>query len=849
MKKSYEDCIGLIKTASKDLLTSKQAEELLEAIDTLAAKEDVNQLASLEAKITEKITASANDLRESGLLEKRNALINASVQNKIMGYVSNFESPGKGLEAYLAGGILNTPGVRNSIDARGKALQSKYLGQMINDLEKDDLLPHFTSGEMDLDIIKELWELPNGKIGITKNPEAQKIANIVNKFQNDLVNRQNLAGAYIKLMPGYIVKQTHNTVSLRKAGYNTWKETVAPLLDFDKTFKGADPEEFLKEAYAGLVNGTHLRNHTEASAGTDALMSGFKGPANLAKKVSQERVLHFSSGESWQKYNDAFGTRDLREAVTLGFEMGARNLALMEGLGTNPEAMIGKIQDEIRRANVGDAAKESSINTNFINNIMAELTGKTRIPGGNLSAARIGQGVRVLNNLSKLGGAVISSITDIPFQAALLRYQGRSLLDGYANSFKNLIRGRGDAETKEIARLIGVGLDGINGDISSRFSAEDSMPGTMAKLQQRFFKLNGMAWWNDSHKTGVGLIISNDLAHNSSKKLAELRPDLAKNFAQYNIDEKAWDLIRETKFISENGNQYITPDKIADIPLERVVKVLDLPEGTSPSAVTRAAEDYRNQLEITYQNFLVDSADIAIPQPGVYEKALFNQGTQTGTPVGEALRYISQFKSFPVTVIRKGMGRTLFGDGANDLSEALFKGKGDLVGLAHLMVATTITGYIAMTAKDTLKGRTARDPSDATTWKQAMLQGGGLGIYGDFMLGEFSRHGNSLWATALGPTASTVEEIFAIKTAIQQDKEVAPKMLKTAINNTPFANLFYTRAAMDYLFIYQLQETLNPGYLSRLEQSIISNNNQEYYMPPTDSIPYGGGDKLFEGVR
>ena len=55
--------------------------------------------------------------------------------------------------------------------------------------------------------------------------------------------------------------------------------------------------------------------------------------------------------------------------------------------------------------------------------------------------------------------------------------------------------------------------------------------------------------------------------------------------------------------------------------------------------------------------------------------------------------------------------------------------------------------------------------------------------------------------------------------------------------------------AIDYLFLYQLQEFVNPGYLSRLEQRIMTENDQRFFMPPSRAIPYGGGDRLFEGVR
>lgn len=840
MKRSYENCVGRIVEASKDSISKAQAEELLSQIDEVAEKNPFNDLDTLDKKMQDILKNASRSLKESSLLQKRNALINAMVEKQILGQISNFNNPGDGLAAVLAGSVKAFKGARDSVDARGKALTTKYMGQFIRDLEVEGLEEHFASGKMDLDIVRELWELPNGKPGVTKNLEAQKIASIINKYQNDLVNRQNMAGAFIKLMPGYIVRQSHNIISLRKAGYAAWRDAVIDKLDPEKTFKGMDPDEFLREAYNGLSTGQHLKNKAENASADDAVLFGFTGPANLAKRVSSERALHFKSAEAWQEYNQLFGTRELRESVIAGFEYGARNLALLEKLGTNPEAMVERVRNQLIRDNSGDDKIVRDLRSATIDNIMAELTGKTKVPGGNITAARIGFGWRVVNNLAKLGGATLSSITDIPFQAALLRDQGQSLLHGYANAFHNIFRGRGDAETKQIARSIGVGLDGIISDIASRFSAEDTMPGMMAKMQQRFFKLNLMAWWNDSHKTGVGLMIANDLAEQAHLPWDKLRPDLAKSLENYSIAQREWDLIRETVYTAENGHKYITPDKIDGIDLDRVKKALNLPKNTKASAVLREATKLRNDINTALQTYIVDSADYAIPTPGAYEKALFNQGTQTGTALGEALRYVAQFKSFPVVVLRKGIGKELYKDGANDITEALFKGKGDMLGLAHLMVATTLFGYAAMAAKDVFKGREPRDIKDPDTWKAAMLQGGGLGIYGDFILGEYSRHGNSFWATILGPTASTVEDLMGLKTAIMRGEDSGAKAMKILINNTPFINLFYTRAAMDYLFLYQLQESLNPGYLRRLEQSIMRENNQQFYVPPSSVVPYGG---------
>jgi hypothetical protein len=60
----------------------------------------------------------------------------------------------------------------------------------------------------------------------------------------------------------------------------------------------------------GLSSGVHLRTDRPD------WMTGFKGGStNVARRASQERVLHFKDGLSWYRYNDKFGVGNLREAV------------------------------------------------------------------------------------------------------------------------------------------------------------------------------------------------------------------------------------------------------------------------------------------------------------------------------------------------------------------------------------------------------------------------------------------------------------------------------------------------------------------------------------------------------
>src|SRR6185369_13801646 len=102
-------------------------------------------------------------------------------------------------------------------------------------------------------------------------------------------------------------------------------------------------DDFLREAYVGLVSGNHLKTGDEAP-------TGFLGPRNVAKKVSAERVLHFKDADSWLAYNRRFGMGSLSEAVVHSLEMAAQNVGLMRVFGTNPRFVLGAAAEELGKS-------------------------------------------------------------------------------------------------------------------------------------------------------------------------------------------------------------------------------------------------------------------------------------------------------------------------------------------------------------------------------------------------------------------------------------------------------------------------------------------------------------------
>ena len=105
----------------------------------------------------------------------------------------------------------------------------------------------------------------------------------------------NRAGAWIGKLDEYGLRQTHNPDRMMRAGEEKWKADILPKLDLAKMFPDGQPknmDEWLHETFLNITTGVR-----DASDG--ARMSAFKGPGNLAKKLSQERVLHFRDADGF----------------------------------------------------------------------------------------------------------------------------------------------------------------------------------------------------------------------------------------------------------------------------------------------------------------------------------------------------------------------------------------------------------------------------------------------------------------------------------------------------------------------------------------------------------------------
>jgi hypothetical protein len=154
------------------------------------------------------------------------------------------------------------------------------------------------------------------------------------------------------------------------------------------------------------------------------------------------------------------------------------------------------------------------------------------------------------------------------------------------------------------------------------------------------------------------------------------------------------------------------------------------------------------------------------------------------------------------------------------------------VKVLNIITWSSAIGYGVYALKSLAKGRTPQWPENTEealqVTKTAISQGGGMGIYTDFLFWKGKETmGKGGLESFLGPTVGAAEDVWSFA---HGSGDKSAKAAKLAFSVVP--NLFYTKAAFDYLIAYKTMEWLNPGSVARMQQNIQKDQGESFYIQP-----------------
>lgn len=819
--KSFSRCFNEMKRLSGNSLSDEKINEFLDEIKIKINEDKFRNGESQTEKILEKEIYDNFEYQQA--LNKKNlAEQNIRVLDAYQKVIDAIELSGgkidpiKGVNALLVGIQEFSNIARNSIGSKQKTIEnveSNKLFHSINNISKTSW-KDFDSGKIDLEIKQEMLGVNTGV------KDAKEIANVLKNYQEEWRLRLNDLGANIQKLDDWITRTVHNADKMANASKKSklvednraaWVDYIRERLNIKRTFPGVEDglkvNQILGDIYNSLMSGDHVKH-----SGTGSIY----GTKNVANRLNASRVLHFKDAVARHEYDIMFGEPSLKESVLSVLSNTSRNVPLIETFGTNPQNGFEKLLSLLRKK-YKDTNPQYIKDLNFTNfkSKFAEIDGSINLIGSH-TLAKTGMVIRGLQRIGKLGFSPISSVSDLAQYMGTTNFQGRGLLTGLYESMNALFK----KQDKAAMEVIGITSNSVLATNTNRFSDADSF-GKFSKVENSFFKWIGLNAWVTNLKSGMTVGLARHYGMLADKSFGSLNIRERNLLKLYGIDEGKWDLLRSIKTLDIENRRYLTAEAATELSDEAIKKY------AGKSLSDREIRNFKRDLQTTWRNVLVDQATHATPEPDAAVRAITNQGYEKGTPMGEAIRFMMQFKSFAITIWKNIIGRELKSYGPDDSKYAT------LTGLTNLLILNTIMGYIAMSSKDMLRGRSPRDPAKGSTILESFSQGGGIGIYGDFIVGQIqNEYGNNVFESILGPTASDAKKIIELVFNPKDPAKMGKKFFELVEGNAPIINMWYTKAAYDYLIGYQIKEFLDPGFFERMRARHEEKRGQTYFLKP-----------------
>ena len=640
----------------------------------------------------------------------------------------------------------------------------------------------------------------------TGNEKASKSGAAFSKAAEYLRERYNRAGGFIPKRNDWGMPQVHDQVKVSKAGMDAWIEYTLPRLNRE-AMVNADGRIMSDDE---LMQAMRESYKTVSTDGQNKKVPGaFSGNGKMANRHQDSRFLVFKDADSWIEYQESFGSPDFFNVMVGHIRSMSSEIAMLEVLGPNPNQAFKYLSD----------IAENDGNMGMVNSVWNVVSGSADMVDVNRESLAKGTAfTRHLLMAAQLGGAAISSITDPVYGKMTRAFNGLPIVKSIQHTVGQL--NPADESDRAFAAHLGMVMDGWSSQalVGSRFSGEMDPAGKASKISETLFRASGLTAWTQGQRNSFGLDFQWHLARQMGNPLSEIEAKFQGMMRRYGITDEDWEIMRSVPLEEHGGTSYFRPQNMHD---------LDLPTETVDNIVTKILEAMNTEM------------DFAVPTPDARVRAIQTWGgKERGSFTGEAARMTMMYKSFSMTQFMTHMYR----------SGPKFVG----VYALRLGISLSVMGALAIQMKEISRGREPRQ-MDGAFLLAAMMQGGGLGIFGDFIdasgVGNKSRFGNSVMATAMGPGASLVEDVvglgvsgfdFATDPFTGDDTNLGREGARLLQRYTPGNNLWYARLLFERLLFDNLQEMTDPKAKQnrkKYERKIKTERGQDYWWKRGESAP------------
>ncbi|HBQ8715077.1 TPA: hypothetical protein L9A90_000203 [Klebsiella pneumoniae] len=821
-----QECINAVQQAASRRLTQQEIKNIEDRIyrnmRQLARNDPASWRAMTDAERLRRAgQLAANELTNEAALKKRRVALTIAARQRLDAFIKTYHGKDGKLEALNRTIAFHADGKSNflSVESRGKATRDYALSQIQEAFEAVD--PRFFHLFEDEASVRDLVYEMRGQD--TGNVRAKKGAKAWAGVTELLRQRFNDAGGDIGYLENWGIPQHHSMEKVGRVPQDKWVSDVIGKLDRKYYIKDdgqlmsdAELKTFLGEAY-----------NTIATGGLNKLSdTGMRISGARSNRGNASRQIHFKDADSYLEYQREYGDRSLWEVMVGHLEGISKDIALVETYGPNPDHVFRSILDEVTAeqatANPERTGRIKRL-ANSTENLYNFIAGKTQ-PIANPHIARWSDNIRNWMVASRLGSALLASFSDLGTM-----YMSAKVANIPMNRlFMNQLEAMNPANRTELARArrAGLAMESLLGSVN-RWAMDNMGPSVSRWAATAVMRASGLTAWTDAHKRAYGVTMMGSLGEVVSRapdlrSLDDSDFRILKSKGITETDWSVWKLAQQEDW-GKGNNTMLTPESIMRIP-DSAVQHLGSPERVKFEAMRKLL------------GAVTEEVDMAVITPGAREQVLTGGGLQRGTWKGELTRSVFLFKSFPISVVLRHWTRAMGMPSAG----------GRAAYIAAFLASTTMLGALSQQLNDLASGRNPREMTGKDAgkfWLGALLKGGGLGLYGDFLLSDHTRYGGGALASMLGPVAGLVDDVVKLAQGIPlnavegKPEQTGGDLVKLGKGLIPGANLWYAKAALDHMIFNQLQEYFSPGYLRKMEQRSKKEFNQTYWWRPQDVTP------------
>lgn len=699
--------------------------------------------------------------------------------------------------------------------------------------------------------LQEVVRLVSGDKIDGVDPQATLFAKEIKSVFDNLHQMYDEAGGIIgkleyyypqKHEPQRILKAAKAAGKTREEYKPIWISKVVELADPSKMI---NPKTGLPYTQQGLLESLNVLYDEITTNGlsTSRERAMFQGNRPEAfKEEAHSRFIKFKDGASFLEYNRQFGSGDegLFDNIIHKIDSMSQEIATLKNLSPKANNLMKQLNIdmdmEVAQGNMTSGDKR------FTNGMYDVFVGSINYHNGTFNwFYRMLEGQKNLMRAGYLTLASVSAMTDFAFVRSAARMNG---LPGTKAIMKQLKLLSSKANREAIKRHIFVSDSILGQSFKAARMAEDATSSGGGKI------VNTTKWLSSFTNRAGGLQFLTDMGKGASMinqmgafadikkantKWQDLEPAFREQASKFGITKNDFELMKLSEVLTtdgKDGTELLRGQEIAQIPLEKAKKL-----------------GYKTEREIIDVSYKFDSWITDVANKSVNESNLRTQAITTGAGLlgGEAVKKgsigrsalssVTMFKGFTITVMNNFVLPLLAGT---------LNGKKDKMAiLSSMLVLTTVLGAGVIQAKAVLKGQTPRDMEEENFWWAAMMQGGSLGLFGDFIFGNENRHGQDFMSQMLGPAWSLNKDIFrlskgTIDKLADSDSEVDLQdtlsktfsKARSLAPGTPYTKFIMDRLVGDGIDMAIYGESKFNSRMRKKQRKLKSQFGNEFYFEP-----------------